>query len=76
MRLQIGFRNEAAGLAINGVQRPGRERGMQWDSQGLPFASRQRSSHLAMTAPRTDDVESEPDENCRNIAARQLLKPQ
>jgi len=69
MRPEIRFRNKAAGLAINGVQRPRGECGVQWDCHGLPFARRQRSSHFAMTAARGDDLEPELNQSRRNGAA-------
>jgi YD repeat-containing protein len=59
MRLQIRFRNEAAGLPIDSEERSGNKRGMQWDGQGLPVTGRQRSSHLAMTAACRHDLEPE-----------------
>ncbi len=76
VRLKVDFGNEAARLSINGVHCPCGECGMQRDHQGLPFARWQRSSQLAVAATCRNHFESGSNENCSDVTARELFKPQ
>jgi hypothetical protein len=68
VRVEILFCDEAAGLAVNGMQRSRSQLRMQWNGHGLPFARWQGSPHLAVTPSRRNDLESELNEGGRNVA--------